>query len=143
VTIRTLEELPIRFSMGRIFALALFVAAGVLLWNIHPFGIGAAMAAEHELKANLTNHAEHFGTAKPTEVSCEEFGTIVRPPVLGGYGLSGERVERDEPDSTIFNCNVDYEDNHEEMWCFSNSSVGLIAPMPCDSLRRGDIVRKS
>ena len=130
--------------MGRPFLFALLIAAGYLVWTWHPFGLGEARAVEHELRHNLTNHAEYFGEPKPTSVSCEKFGTLVNPPVqVDGFSLSGERVEeeQDPPDITIFECAVAYEDDAHETWCYApNKPAGVIAPFSCERLS-GRIVR--
>ena len=134
--------------MFRLFQVALLIGAGYFVWTLHPLGLGEARAVEHELRDNLTNHADYFGEPKPTSVSCEKFGTLVRPPVkVDRFSLSGRPVEeeQDPPDTTIFECAVVYEDDAHETWCYSPSKrvdggVGVIAPFSCERLS-GHIVR--
>ena len=133
--------------VGRLFFVALLIAAGYVVWTMHPFGLGEARAAEHELRDNLTNHAKYFGEPEPSSVSCEKFGTLVRPPVkVNSISLSGQRKEeeQDPRDTTIFECAVVYEDDAHETWCYSpgDGGVGVIAPFSCERLP-GRVVRDS
>jgi hypothetical protein len=134
----------------RLFQVALLIGAGYFVWTLHPLGLGEARAVEHELRDNLTNHAEYFGEPRPTSVSCEKFGTLVNPPVqVDGYSLSGQPVEekQDPPDNTIFECAVVYDDDTHETWCYSpikreHGGAGVTAPFSCERLS-GRIVRDS
>ena len=130
--------------MFRLFQVALLIGAGYFVWTLHPLGLGAARAVEHDLRDKLTNHAEYFGEPKPTSVACEKFGTLVNPPVeVDGYSLSGRRVEEEQdlPDITIFECAIAYVDDAHQTWCYAPPKpTGVFVPYSCERLS-GRIVR--
>jgi hypothetical protein len=131
--------------MGRLLMLAVVIVASYSVWHMHPFGIGEASAAEHQLRDQLNLYAERDGMAKPKSVSCDKWGTEVNPPTNDGIGLHGNNVESDPPDFTLFKCAVEYEGGLSETWCYSDQSdsYGRVWPRAIDCARVPGAVPKS
>ena len=115
--------------MGRLLFVAGIAVVAFYLWGGVPFRVGQTSVVENQLRSHLISYADRGLSPRPKSVSCDEFGKVVSPPTLGGYNLSRERVTVDQPDYTIFTCEVVYEGGQSETWCTSdeNAGYGMVA----------------
>jgi hypothetical protein len=125
--------------MGRLLFVAGIAVVAFYLWGGLPLRVGQGSVVENQLRSHLDSYAERGLNPQTKSVSCDKFGKVVSPPVLGGYNLSRERVTVDQPDFTIYACDVTYEDGQTETWCASdeNEGYGIVArPTGCSDIPR-------
>jgi hypothetical protein len=125
--------------MGRLLFVAGIAVVAFYLWGGVPLRVGQGSVVENQLRSHLDSYAERGLITPPKSVSCDKFGKVVSPPMLGGYNLSRERVTVDQPDFTIYACDVVYEDGQTETWCASdeNAGYGIVAHVSdCNDIPR-------